>query len=180
MKVAIAADHRGHDAVTPLAETVRAQGYEAIILGPCDGAPCDYPDRALPVAQAVAAGEAERGILLCGSGIGMCITANKIPGIRAALAHDEFTAQISRAHNDANILCLSADLLAHKLIERIVETWLATPFEGGRHARRIEKIAEIERQGRCAERGTANGAASASAPSAPSAAPTAAGQAAQQ
>src|SRR5690606_1599691 len=143
MKVAIAADHRGHDAVTPLAETVRAQGNEAIIFGACDGAPCDYPDRALPVARAVASGEAERGILLCGSGIGMCITANKIPGIRAALAHDEFTAQISRAHNDANILCLSADLLAHKLIERIVETWLATPFEGGRHARRIEKIAEI-------------------------------------
>ena len=171
MKVAIAADHRGHDAVTPLAETVRAQGYEAIIYGACDGAPCDYPDRALPVARAVAAGEAERGILLCGSGIGMCITANKIPGIRAALAHDEFTAQISRAHNDANVLCLSADLLALKLIDRIVETWLATPFEGGRHARRVQKIAEIEREALCLGNGEAAAAA---------AAPTAAGQAARR
>src|SRR5690606_38553664 len=100
MKVAIAADHRGHDAVTPLAEALRAQGREVLVMGACDGTPCDYPDRAVPVARAVAQGEADFGILLCGSGIGMCITANKIPGIRAALAHDEFTAQISRAHND--------------------------------------------------------------------------------
>ena len=168
MKVAIAADHRGHDAVTPLAESVRAKGREVIILGVCDGAPCDYPDRALPVALAVARGEADLGILLCGSGIGMCITANKIPGIRAALAHDEFTAQISRAHNDANILCLSADLLAHKLIERIVETWLSTPFEGGRHARRVQKIAEIERGGQahCCGKGEGDPASAAAAPTA--------------
>jgi ribose 5-phosphate isomerase B len=173
MKVAIAADHRGHDAVSPLAETVRSHGREVIVLGACDGSPCDYPDRALPVALAVARGEADFGILLCGSGIGMCITANKIPGIRAALAHDEFTAQISRAHNDANILCLSADLLAHKLIERIVETWLATPFEGGRHGRRIEKITQIERQAHCcnesakAEAAASSAAATAAAPAAP-------------
>ena len=170
MKVAIAADHRGHDAVTPLAESVRSKGREVIVIGPCDGAPCDYPDRALPVAQAVARGEADFGILLCGSGIGMCITANKIPGIRAALAHDEFTAQISRAHNDANVLCLSADLLAHKLIERIVETWLGTPFEGGRHARRVQKIGEIERQAHCCGKGEAGAEAApatAAAPAAP-------------
>jgi len=170
MKVAIAADHRGHDAVTPLAEALRAQGREVLVMGACDGTPCDYPDRAVPVARAVAQGEADFGILLCGSGIGMCITANKIPGIRAALAHDEFTAQISRAHNDANVLCLSADLLALKLIDRIVETWLATPFEGGRHARRVQKIAEIEREALC--RGNAAAAAAA--------APTAAGQAARR
>lgn len=174
MKVAIAADHRGHDAITPLAETVRAHGREVIVLGACDGSPCDYPDRAAPVARAVARGEADFGILLCGSGIGMCITANKIPGIRAALAHDEFTAQISRAHNDANILCLSADLLAHKLIERIVETWLATPFEGGRHARRVQKIADIERQALC----MGNGEPAEARTAAPAA--TAAGQAAQR
>jgi ribose 5-phosphate isomerase B len=171
MKVAIAADHRGHDAVLPLAESVRSKDREVIVIGDCDGAPCDYPDRALPVAQAVARGEADFGILLCGSGIGMCITANKIPGIRAALAHDEFTAQISRAHNDANVLCLSADLLAHKLIDRIVETWLSTPFEGGRHARRVQKIAEIERQAHCCgkrEAGAeAGGPATAAAPAAP-------------
>lgn len=168
MKVAIAADHRGHDAVTPLAEALRAQGREVIVLGACDGSPCDYPDRAAPVARAVARGEADFGILLCGSGIGMCITANKIPGVRAALAHDEFTAQISRAHNDANVLCLSADLLALKLIDRIVETWLATPFEGGRHARRVQKIAEIEREAQCLGNGEA------------ATAPTAAGQAARR
>ena len=97
----------------------------------------------------------------------MCITANKIPGIRAALAHDEFTAQISRAHNDANVLCLSADLLAHKLIERIVETWLSTPFEGGRHARRVQKIADIERQAHCCGKGEAKAPATAAAPAAP-------------
>ena len=144
MKVAIAADHRGHDAIGPLAETLRQRGWEVQVIGSCDGTPCDYPDRALPVARAVADGKADYGILLCGSGIGMCITANKICGIRAALAHDEFTAQISRAHNDANILCMSADLLGHKLIERIAEIWLSTPFDGGRHARRVEKIRHIE------------------------------------
>lgn len=155
MKVAIAADHRGHDAVGPLAESLRAHGWEVEVMGACDGSPCDYPDRALPVARAVAGGEADFGILLCGSGIGMCITSNKVPGIRAALAHDEFTAQISRAHNDANVLCLSADLLGHKLIERIAGTWLSTPFEGGRHARRVEKIAQIEREALCGPRAEA-------------------------
>ncbi|RMD62319.1 MAG: RpiB/LacA/LacB family sugar-phosphate isomerase, partial [Planctomycetota bacterium] len=88
---------------------------------------------------------ADRGVLICGSGIGMCIAANKVKGVRAALVSDELSAEMSRRHNDANVLCLAADLLGDRLIERIVEIWLATPFEGGRHARRVAKIAAIER-----------------------------------
>ena len=95
--------------------------------------------------KAVAEGRADLGLLICGTGIGMSIAANKIPGVRAAVVHDELTAQISRSHNDANVLCLSADLLGHRLIEQIVETWIKTPFEGGRHARRVHKIEAIER-----------------------------------
>jgi len=96
------------------------------------------------VGKAIATGDAERGVLICGTGIGMCIAANKVKGVRAALAHDELTAQISRTHNDANVLCLSADLLGQRLIEKIVESWLATPFQGGRHERRLKEIAAIE------------------------------------
>ena len=89
-------------------------------------------------------GEVDRGILLCGSGIGMCIAANKIPGVRAAPCHDDLSAEMSRRHNDLNVLCLSADMLGERLIDRLVEVWLSTPFEGGRHSRRIEKITELE------------------------------------
>ena len=99
---------------------------------------CDYPDIAYPSAKAVVEGHADRGILVCGSGIGMTICANKIPGIRAALCHDELTAHISRQHNNANILCLASDVLGEELIRRIVSGWLETEFEhGGRHDRRV-------------------------------------------
>ena len=97
------------------------------------------------VGRKVASGEVERGILICGSGIGMCIVANKIPGVRAAPCHDDLSAEMSRRHNDLNVLCLSADMLGERLIDRLVEVWLTTAFEGGRHSKRIEKIAEIER-----------------------------------
>ena len=93
----------------------------------------------------VAHKDADRGILLCGSGIGMTITANKVAGIRAALCHDELTAEMSRRHNDANVLCLAADLLGDELIRRMVEVWLATPFEAGRHARRVQKMMAAEK-----------------------------------
>ena len=91
-------------------------------------------------------GEADRGILICGTGLGMCIAANKFHGVRAAPCHDDLTAEMSRRHNDSNVLCLSADLLGERLIGRMIELWLATPFEGGRHARRVEKIAALERE----------------------------------
>lgn len=97
-----------------------------------------------PPSRKVSSGEVDRGILLCGSGIGMCIAANKIPGVRAAPCHDDLSAEMSRRHNDLNVLCLSADMLGERLIDRLVEVWLNTPFEGGRHSRRIEKINELE------------------------------------
>ena len=99
---------------------------------------------AIFLGHAIASGQADRGILLCGSGIGMSIAANKVKGVRAALVHDELTAEMSRSHNDANVVCMSADLLGQKLIEKIVEIWLTTPFQGGRHERRVKKIHAIE------------------------------------
>lgn len=144
MKVALSADHRGSASAQQLAERLRNGGHEVRIVGPLSHEPCDYPVPAQLVANTVARGEADRGVLICGTGIGMCIAANKVRGVRAALVHDELTAGISRSHNDANVLCLSADLLGQHLIEKIVDTWLATPFEGGRHLRRLKKIAAIE------------------------------------
>ena len=108
--------------------------------------PVDYPDVAADVARRVSKHEVDRGILVCGSGLGMCIAANKFPGVRAAPCHDDLTAEMSRRHNDLNVLCLSADLLGERLVDRMVELWMNTPFEGGRHARRVEKIAQLERQ----------------------------------
>ena len=114
-------------------------------FGAYDGKSCDYPDHAIPAALAVAQEEVERAILICGCGIGMSIVANKINGIRAALCHDELTAQMSRKHNNANVLCLPGMLVNDPLVKRIVEMWLATDFEGGRHARRVEKMMSAER-----------------------------------
>jgi len=145
MRIALGADHRGYEAARSLARALEAMGHNVEVYNdPADQQPCDYPDRAYTVGHAIASGKAEQGVLLCGSGIGMCIAANKVPGVRAALVHDEFTAQMAKSHNNANVLCLSADMLGQRLIERIVESWLATAFEGGRHARRVEKIHAIE------------------------------------
>ncbi len=144
MKIAMGSDHRGADAIRSITSSLQAQGYEILTLGDCRGRSCDYPDMAFPVAKSVARGEADRGILVCGSGIGMSIAANKVKGIRAALVHDEVSAEVSRRHNDANVLCLPADMLGVKVIERIVAAWLRTDFEGGRHARRLDKVTAIE------------------------------------
>src|SRR5207302_1637820 len=119
-------------------------GQEVLDVRPQSADSVDYPDFAFQVAQAVREGRVDRGILICGTGIGMCIAANKVPGVRAAPCHDSITAEMSRRHNDANVLCLSADLLGEELIERMVRLWLETEFEGGRHARRVEKIARFE------------------------------------
>lgn len=144
MRIALGADHRGASAIAALVDKLRHEGHEVIVCEDCPGQVCDYPERAYTVARLVAAGGADAGILICGTGIGMSIAANKIKGIRAAVVHDELTAQLSKSHNDANIICMSADLLGQKLIEKISEVWLATKFEGGRHARRVRKIAAIE------------------------------------
>ncbi|MGQ9913251.1 MAG: ribose 5-phosphate isomerase B [Thermogutta sp.] len=144
MRVAIGSDHRGYQIRPRIAEWLREQGYEVIDVGAHSQQPVDYPDIAEAVATKVSQGEVDRGILLCGTGLGMCIAANKVHGVRAVPCHDDLTAEMSRRHNDANVLCLSADLLGERLLFRIVEIWLHTPFEGGRHARRLEKIAAIE------------------------------------
>ena len=146
MKIAIGSDHRGVEAKRRLVASLQAHGHEVTDVGTHGHESVDYPDLAYEVAQRVSQANAERGILLCGTGIGMCITANKLRGVRAAPCHDSITAEMSRRHNDANILCLSADLLGEELIERMVRIFLDTPFEGGRHARRVEKIGKIEEQ----------------------------------
>ncbi len=146
MKVAIACDHRGYGVKQKIAAQISDRGHELIDFGTDSQRACDYPDFGIPAAKAVAAGQADRGILIDGSGIGMSIIANKIPGIRAAICHDELTAEISRRHNNANVLCFAADLLGDELIRRIIDAWLLTPFEQGRHSRRIDKLAQLEHQ----------------------------------
>jgi ribose 5-phosphate isomerase B len=144
MKIAIASDHRGYVIKGKILALIAELGHEASDMGTDSSDSVDYPDYGAKVAQAVSQGTVDRGILICGTGMGMCITANKFPGVRACTCHDDLTAEMSRRHNDANVLCLSADLLGDRLVNRMVEIWLKTEFEGGRHARRVEKITQIE------------------------------------
>lgn len=145
MKIAVGSDHRANDVVVQIVDNLKVKGHELFQLGvACNTSSCDYPDQAFPVCKAVIEGVVDRGILLCGTGIGMSIAANKINGIRAALIHDEIGARICRQHNDANVLCLSADMLGMRAIDQIIEAWLETSFDGGRHARRIAKITAME------------------------------------
>ena len=144
MRIAVGSDHRGVGMRAKLAELLVRLGQEVVDVG-CHGTePVDYPDIAALVGHKVAAGEVDRGILICGSGLGMCIAANKIRGVRAAPCYDDVTAELSRRHNDLNVLCLSGDMLGDRLVDRLVEIWLNTPFDGGRHARRLAKVAELE------------------------------------
>lgn len=144
MKIALGADHRGSLAAAQLGEVLSRAGHAVELVVPQGSAPCDYPEPAYRVGRAVSGGRAELGVLICGTGIGMSIAANKIPGVRAAVVHDELTAQLSRTHNNANIACLSGDLLGQRIIEKIVEVFIHSTFEGGRHERRLRKIAAIE------------------------------------
>jgi ribose 5-phosphate isomerase B len=144
MKIAIGNDHRGVSAKLRVVAVLTGLGHAVQDLGATSAASVDYPDFALPVAEAVAAGAADRGVLICATGHGMCIAANKVAGVRAANCRDLVDAEMSRLHNDANVMCLSADLLGEDGIERMVRAWLDTKFEGGRHARRLDKIARYE------------------------------------
>ena len=144
MRIAIGSDHRGFVIKHKVVESLRRLEQEVIDVGPHTAESVDYPDIAQIVALQVSNGTVDRGILICGTGIGMCIAANKLPGVRAAPCHDDLTAEMSRRHNDLNVLCLSADMLGERLIDHMVEIWLTTEFEGGRHARRVEKIAGME------------------------------------
>jgi len=145
MRIAVGADHRGFEVRAKLVEMLQGLGHEVDDVGAFSADAVDYPDIAALVAGKVSRKEADRGILICGTGLGMCIAANKFSGVRAAPCHDDLTAEMSRRHNDANVLCLSADLLGERIIDRIITTWLSTTFEGGRHARRGDKSIQWER-----------------------------------
>ncbi len=146
MRIAVGANHSGYLVRAKLIELIGQLEHEVIDLGVFDSRPMDYPEIAASVAQRVATGQVDRGILVGGTGLGMCIAANKVAGVRAVPCHDLMTAHFSRQHNDSNVLCLSAGLLGERLICHIVETWLKTPFEGGRHMGRLDKIARLEHQ----------------------------------
>ena len=146
MRVAIGADHAGFLLKEHIKTTLRRLGHSVDDHGTNSEEPTDYPPICLAVARAVAEGRAERGIVLGGSGQGEQIAANKVPGIRAALCHDLYVARLSREHNDANVLSMGGRIVAFGLADEIVALWLTTPFEGGRHQRRIDQIAGAERQ----------------------------------
>lgn len=146
MKVAVGSDHAGFELKEAVRQILEEEKFEVQDFGCFSTEAVDYPDIARAVALAVQGGECERGILCCGTGIGMSMTANKVPGIRAALCSDVISARLSRAHNDANILAMGGRLMTPLVAGEVIKVWLSTPFEGGRHARRIEKIHAVEQQ----------------------------------
>ncbi len=146
MRIAIGSDHAGYDLKTHLIETIGRLGHEAVDLGTDSTESVDYPPICAAVARAVVGGDAERGIVLGGSGQGEQIAANKVRGARAALCNDLYTTRMSREHNDANVLAIGGRIVGTGLADEILELWLSTEFEGGRHQRRVDLIAEIEEQ----------------------------------
>lgn len=146
MNLAIAADHAGVDLKSALKASLEASGHTVMDYGTNSAESVDYPDYAAPVARAVASGEADRGILICGSGVGMSIAANKVRGVRAALGVSPEEVALIRQHNDANILTLGARFLDAAQAQELVRVFLETPFEGGRHTRRVEKVAALEQE----------------------------------
>lgn len=144
MRVAIGADHAGVNIKEGIIHVIKELGMDVIDLG-CDCSDSvDYPDYAIPVAEKVASGEADRGILICGTGIGMSIAANKVSGIRCALVHDLFSAKATRLHNDSNVLAMGERIIGPGLASEIAKVWLETEYEAGRHAKRVSKITEYE------------------------------------
>ena len=148
LNIAIGSDHHGVPVRIKLVEILRHAGHAVSEFGPKidEQQPADYPDIAADVARNVSSGKVHRGILICGTGIGMCIAANKFSGVRAAPIIDELSAEFCRRHNDLNILCVSNDMMSEESIHQIVQIWLTTPFDGGRHERRINRINAIERE----------------------------------
>jgi RpiB/LacA/LacB family sugar-phosphate isomerase len=146
MKIAIGSDHAGFELKTYLREILEREKHEVVDVGTGNEDSVDYTDFGIKVARLVSGGQVERGILICGTGIGMSITANKIRGVRAALVQDLFTAIQSRRHIDANVLVLGGRVIGKGSAEEIMKSWLNEPFEGGRHARRIEKISKLEEE----------------------------------
>jgi ribose 5-phosphate isomerase B len=146
MQIGLACDHGGFELKEELKTFLKSHGVEPIDMGTFNEDSVDYPDFGVLVAEKVSRGELERGILICGTGIGMSIVANKFPRIRAALANDLYSSRCSREHNDANILIIGGRIVGKELAKEIVKVWLETPFAGGRHKRRLEKIEALERE----------------------------------
>ena len=146
MKVAAGWDHRGRKFRETVERVVRELGHEFADMGAQTDISSDYPDFAVQVGESVGRGEFDRGVLICGTGIGMSIAANKVAGVRAAAVHDEESARLSRAHNDSNVLCIGQAIAETPALEKIVKVWLNTKHDGGRHARRVNKIMEYERR----------------------------------
>lgn len=144
MKIALGTDHAGYDFKEGVQAFLKAQGHEVQDLGTFSKDSVDYPDYAERVCKYVVQGNARFGVLVCGSGIGMSIAANKVRGIRAALCHDLYTARMGRSHNDANVIVLPSRLIALPIAEEMLQLFLGTPFEGGRHAGRVDKITKLE------------------------------------
>ncbi len=144
MRIAIGSDHAGYDLKEFLKVEISKRGHQVLDFGVNDKSPSDYPDYGLKVARIVSRGDADRGVLVCGTGIGMCVVANKVKRIRAALVYDLYGAIQSRRHLDANVLVLGGRMTAKELAAEILDVWLNTPFEGGRHAGRLKKIEEWE------------------------------------
>ena len=146
MKIALACDHGGLNLKYEIIKELKAQGHEVVDFGTNSTDSCDYPDFALPAAEAVASGKCEKGIVVCSTGIGVSIVANKVPGVRCAHCHDSYCAEFTRLHNDANVLALGEKVIGVGYALKIVNTFLNTEFEGGRHQRRVDKITEIEKK----------------------------------
>lgn len=146
MQIGLACDHGGFELKEELKAFLKSLGFKPIDMGTFNEDSVDYPDFGVLVAEKVSRGDLEKGILVCGTGIGMSIVANKFPGIRAALANDLYSARLSREHNDANILIVGGRIIGKELAREIVKVWLETPFAGGRHKRRLEKIEALEKE----------------------------------
>ncbi|WP_147802736.1 ribose 5-phosphate isomerase B [Alkalicoccus halolimnae] len=144
MKIVIGSDHAGYALKKEIEPVIKELGHEVIDVGNESADSVDYADYGIPAAEMVARGEADRGVIICGTGIGMSISANKVKGIRCALVHDLFTAKVTREHNDTNVLAMGERVVGPGVAQEIVKTWLSTDFEGGRHQRRVEKIISYE------------------------------------
>ena len=153
-KIAIGSDHAGFEGKEQARQFLASRGFEIVDKGTGGAESVDYPDYGAAVGRAVAAGEADCGVVMCGSGIGISIAANKVPGVRAALCWNEETAQLARRHNDANVLCIGARFIEPELAARMIQTFVETEFDGGRHQQRVDKLSQLDGErapGRAAE-----------------------------
>lgn len=144
MRIAVGADHAGFEYKDRIAADLKAAGHQVIDYGTCDATPVDYPQYGYAVGEAVASGRADRGIVVCGSSIGISIAANKVPGVRCAVVTEPLSAELARRHNDANVMALSERLTGWEMIERLVQVFLETPFDGGRHAERVAQLVDFD------------------------------------